>query len=114
MTTTTTTDRTPKYYLIHTAPEATADPAPMTRAEAEATVDLVRRDRRGRMGLGRLHSVEAYQQRTPGAPWSVILRFKGDMYECGRTRRRLSRTFYVHHVRFTDGSDAKGRLRLSV
>ena len=105
------TDRTPESYTVYETGESLkADPAPMTRAEAEAVAELVRRDRRPRMGMGRLAGVTVYQQRTPGAPWSVQLSFKGELYECGRTRRRLHRHCYVHRVRFTDGTDAKGKL----
>lgn len=100
------TDRTPKYYLLHTTTGPRRNPAPMTRGEAQAVADLIRRDRRGRMGCGRLDRINVYQQRTPGRPWSVEVRFKGGvLYECGRTQRIIGKpTYYVHHVTFTDGT----------
>jgi hypothetical protein len=100
------TDRTPKYYLLHTTAAPRCNPAPMTRGEAEAVADLIRRDRRGRMGCGRLDHIDVYQQRTPGSPWSVRVRFKGGvLYECGNTRRIVGKpTYYVHHITFTDGT----------
>lgn len=73
-------------------------PLGMTHAEAEAAADLVRNDRSGRMGRGRLKRVEVYQQRTPGSPWSVAVVFQGEMYECGRVRRRLEAKAYVYHL----------------
>jgi len=104
------TDRTPKYYLLHTTTGARCNPAPMTQGEAQAVADLVRRDRRGRMGCGRLDNVNVYQQRTPGRPWSVEVRFKGGvLYECGNTRRMVGKpTYYVHWVYFTDRTKTTG------
>ena len=113
------TDRTPKNYLLSTTAHrsyhsfrALCGPAPMTRGEAEAVADLIRRDRRGRMGCGRLDNVNVYQQRTPGSPWSVVVRFKGGvLYECGNTRRIVGKpTYYVNHVYFTDRTNTTGKL----
>lgn len=73
-------------------------PLGMTYAEAVAAAELVRNDRSGRMGRGRLKRVEVYQQRTPGNLWSVAVVFQGAMYECGRVRRRLEEKAYVYHL----------------
>jgi len=105
------TTRTPRYYLLNTG---NPNPAPMTREEADAVADLVRRDRRGRMGCGRLHSVSVYQQRTPGRPWSVEVRFIGQMWECGGHKYRLRPSHHVSTVRWSDGSTSNGPVKTHV
>ena len=100
-------DRIPESYAFNPR-NSPAHPAGMTRQEAEAVAELVRRTRRGRVGCGRLRRIETYQQRTTGRPWSVLVEFHGGVsYECGRTRRIVGRPqLYVGRVQFTDGTTA--------
>lgn len=61
-----------------------------SKHEADLAAAEVRRDRRPRMGLGRIKDCRPYQTRMAGRPWAVEVKFLGTLwYECGKTRRNI-------------------------